>query len=78
MQDNDTKEGPDINDSRESIRPAEPTADVATILSRLPASGTEDDVARLMDIYEAAERSYRASIQAHALRVSSAASTNRQ
>lgn len=50
--------------------------DLATILSRLPRSGIEDDVARLMDIYEVAERSYRASVQANSPTVRSSASTS--
>lgn len=50
--------------------------DLATILSKLPRSGTEDDVTRVMELYEAAERSYRASIQSRSLKVGSSASTN--
>lgn len=52
-------------------------ADLATILSRLPGSGSEDDVARLMEIYEAGERQYRAAQRAGAPTVGSSASTNR-
>ena len=51
--------------------------DVATILRGLPRGGAEDDVTRLMDIYEATERSYRASVQASLPTVRSSASTSR-
>lgn len=53
-----------------------PSQDVATILSKLADSGREDDVTRLMDIYEATERAYRAGVQASVPRVGSYASTN--
>jgi hypothetical protein len=62
--------------SKEAEGEHTPSQDVATILSQLPDSGREDDVTRLMDIYEAAERAYRASVQASAPRVGSYASTN--
>jgi hypothetical protein len=52
------------------------TQDTSTILSKLPRSGTEDDIARLMEIYEAGERRYRASVQANAPTVRSSASTS--
>jgi hypothetical protein len=50
--------------------------DTATILSRLPRSGGEDDIMRLMEVYEAGERRYRASMQASAPTVRSFASTS--
>jgi hypothetical protein len=37
-----------------------PSQDLATILSTLPRSGAEDDVTRLVEVYESAERVYRA------------------
>lgn len=33
--------------------------DLANILSTLPTRGAEDDVSRLMDVYESVERVYR-------------------
>jgi hypothetical protein len=36
-----------------------PSADLATVLSTLPTSGTEDDVSRLIEVYESVERVYR-------------------
>jgi hypothetical protein len=62
--------------SKEAEHEQAPSQDVATILSQLPDSGLEDDVTRLMDIYEATERAYRAGVQASAPRVGSYASTN--
>ncbi len=53
-----------------------PTQDVAQILSQLPRSGSEDDIARLMDVYEAGERHYRASVQANSPTVRASASTS--
>jgi hypothetical protein len=48
---------------RNSTVPPEPTpsesADLASILNTLPTRGAEDDVSRLMDIYESVERVYR-------------------
>jgi len=41
-----------------------PGADLATTLAQLPRSGADDHVTRLLDIYEAAERQYRAGTQA--------------
>lgn len=35
------------------------SADLANILSVLPGRGGEDDISRVMDVYEAAERVYR-------------------
>ena len=49
--------------------------DTATILSQLPRNGSEDDISRLMEIYEAGERRYRASVQANTPTVRSSAST---
>jgi hypothetical protein len=66
---------PKVSEHQESA-PRTPSQDIATILSQLPDSGVEDDVTRVMDVYEAAERSYRAGIQASAPRVGSYASTN--
>jgi hypothetical protein len=62
--------------SKGAEREQTPSQDVATILSQLSDSGLEDDVTRLMDIYEATERAYRAGVQASAPRVGSFASTN--
>ena len=62
--------------SKDAEREQTPSQDVATILSQLPDSGLEDDVTRLMDIYEATERAYRAGVQASSPRVGSYASTN--
>jgi hypothetical protein len=50
--------------------------DTATILSQLPRNGTEDDINRLMEIYEAGERRYRASVKANTPKVQSSASTS--
>jgi hypothetical protein len=61
---------------KDAEREQTPSQDVAAILSQLPDSGIEDDVTRLMDIYEATERAYRAGVQASAPRVGSYASTN--
>ncbi len=54
-----------------------PSEDLATILSQLPTGGTEDDVTRVMELYELGERTYRAGVQASAPRVGSSASANR-
>jgi len=54
-----------------------PSEDLATILSELQTGGSEDDVTRLMELYEVAERSYRAGVQASTPRVGSSASANR-
>lgn len=37
-----------------------PSEDVATVLSTLPRQGVEDDVSRLIEVYESVERVYRA------------------
>ncbi len=50
--------------------------DVATILSQLPGGGAEDDVMRFMDLYEAGERTYRASVRASSPTISSSATTS--
>lgn len=50
--------------------------DVASILSRLPANGHDDYVTRVMDVYESAERQYRAALRAGAPKIGSSASTN--
>ncbi len=63
---------------QEAVTPVSttPDQDLATILSKLPGGGAEDDVTRVMDLYEAAERSYRASMKSRSLKVGSSASTN--
>jgi hypothetical protein len=53
-----------------------PSQDVATLLSLLPTSGGADDVTLLMDVYEAAERSYRAGVQASTPHIGSSSTTN--
>lgn len=74
--------GPDMEDRPHTAEDAEttpegsPIQDIAVILSQLPRSGSEDDIARLMDVYEAGERRYRASIQASAPTVRASASTS--
>ncbi len=50
--------------------------DVASVLSRLPGSGAQDDVSRVMDLYEAAERRYRAAVSTTTPTIGSSASTN--
>ena len=45
------------SNDRESVPSAD--RDVANILSTLPTSGAEDDVFRLMNVYESVERVYR-------------------
>jgi hypothetical protein len=67
---------PYVAKNLESTAGSSPSQDMATILSQLPRNGAEDDVTRLMEIYEAGERSYRASVQASAPNVSSSASTS--
>lgn len=65
--------GPGIKENRRSTVASQ---DLATILDQLPDRGAEDDVARLMDLYETAERGYRASMLASSPRIGSSASTN--
>jgi hypothetical protein len=62
-------------DSKTAPEPA-PSQDMADILERLSRSGAGDDVSRLMDVYEAGERQYRASVQSRAQTVRSSASTS--
>jgi len=71
MQDNSYR----LDEQEPTVRAAS-GQDLATILSQLPRSGVEDDVTRLMEIYEAGERSYRASVQASLQSVKSSASTS--
>jgi hypothetical protein len=51
--------------------------DLATLLSRLPCQGSEDDVARVMKIYESAERAYRAAAAAGTPVIGASSSANR-
>lgn len=53
-----------------------PSEDLAEVLSALPRSGVEDDVSRLMDVYEAAERVYRGASLAGTPVVGSSSSAN--
>lgn len=53
-----------------------PSEDLATILSTLPRGGVEDDVTRLVEVYEAGERAYRAASVAGTPVVGSSASTS--
>lgn len=69
-------EGADFKENRDNMATAA-SQDIATILSKLPDRGAQDDVARLMDLYETAERGYRASVLASSPRIGSSASTNR-
>jgi hypothetical protein len=58
---------------------SEPTAsqDLATILSQLPRAGADDDVTRVVEIYERGERTYRAAVSAGRPTVGASASANR-
>jgi hypothetical protein len=51
--------------------------DLATLLSRLPREGSDDDVARVMKIYESAERAYRAATAAGTPVIGASSSANR-
>jgi hypothetical protein len=51
--------------------------DLASLLSQLPREGTDDDVSRLMDVYESAERSYRAAVLAGTPVIGASSSANR-
>lgn len=55
---------------------ATPGEDLAAMLGQLPACGAGDDVTRLMELYEVAERGYRSAAQAKSPRVGSSASAN--
>lgn len=54
-----------------------PSSDLATILSTLPRSGTDDAITRLLDVYEPAERQYRAGAQAGKPVIGASTTTNR-
>jgi len=66
-----------MSDDRPTDLAPTPSQDLATILSQLPSSGAEDDVTRVIGIYEAGERNYRAAFLANSRNVSSSASSNR-
>lgn len=50
--------------------------DVDRILNELPVTGTDDYAFKVMEIYEATERKYRATYQAGSVPVESSSSTN--
>lgn len=53
---------PTTKDMRTAVSESQassPSGDLATLLSTLPTGGVEDDVSRLVEVYEAAERVYR-------------------
>lgn len=56
--------------------PSSPSEDLATVLSTLPTGGIEDDVSRLIEVYEAAERVYRDASLAGAPVVGASSSAN--
>jgi hypothetical protein len=53
-----------------------PSQDLATILSNLPRGGAGDDAARLVEVYESAERVYRAASLAGTPAIGSSSSAN--
>jgi hypothetical protein len=67
---------PDMKTS-EAEAGGSPSADLANILSELPRHGAEDDLARVLEVYEAAERRYRASTQAGKPVIGASTSANR-
>jgi hypothetical protein len=50
---------PTPKNKTKSSAPHSPSADLAVILSTLPRSGAEDDVTRIVEVYESVERVYR-------------------
>ncbi len=68
-------ERPHTLEGAESASEGMPTEDITGILTQLQRGGSDDGIAYIMDVYEAGERRYRASVQASTPTVRSAAST---
>lgn len=59
-----------------TVRDVSRSADLATILSTLPRAGADDAITRLIEVYEPAERLYRAGAQAGKPVIGASTTTN--